>query len=81
MSPNRREGLTTDQRMWLVRATAYRDLAPTHEAELRAEADAIPDAVGPVRRGGLTTRQVEQLHANWQARQATRRPLRFERRR
>lgn len=73
-------GLTAPERLWLLRAAAYRDLAPACEAEMRQLADAIPDAVGPVRRGGLTTRQAEQLLAEWRQRQDhTVRPFRRQR--
>lgn len=64
--------LTATERLWLLKAAAYRDLAPALEAEQRAQADAIPDAVGPVRRGGLTTRQAEQLLVEWRAKQRRR---------
>lgn len=73
------EGLTAPERLWLLRAAAYRELAPAVEAELRQRADAIPDAVGPVRRGGLTTREADALLAEWRQRQ-TGRVRRFERR-
>lgn len=71
--------LTAPERLWLLRAAAYRELAPACEAEQRQQADAIPDAVGPVRRGGLTSRQAEQLLAEWRQRQRGR-VARFERR-
>ncbi len=60
--------LTPTWRAWLIRAAAYRELQPAIEAEQRAEADAIPDAVGPVRRGGLSTREAERLLAEWHQR-------------
>lgn len=72
--------LTAPERLWLLKAAAYRELAPVYEAELRQRADAIPDAVGPVKRGGLTTRQAEQLLAEWRAKQRRRVSV-FERRR
>ena len=75
------DGLTAAERLWLLRAAAYRELAPELEAEQRARADAIPDAVGPVRCGHrLTTRQAEALLAEWRAMAAGRRVRRFERR-
>lgn len=73
-------GLSGPERLWLFRAAAYRDLAPAVEAELRQLADAIPDAVGPVRRGGLTTRESEALLVEWRQRQRRHVSL-FERRR
>jgi len=74
------DGLTGPERLWLLRAAAYRDLAPACEAEQRQLADALPDAVGPVRRGHRpTTRQAEQLLVEWRQRQAGRRVARFER--
>lgn len=60
--------LTIEQRQWLLRAAAYRELAPTHETDRRVAADAIPGAVGVVRRGGLTTRESDRLLAEWRAR-------------
>lgn len=69
MSTGLMRDLTVEQRKWLVRAAAFRELAPAHESELRAAADAIPDAVGPVRRGGLTTRESDRLLADWRAQQ------------
>ncbi|MGE0464443.1 MAG: hypothetical protein AB7Q16_24000 [Vicinamibacterales bacterium] len=74
------DALTAPERLWLLKAAAYRELAPACEAEQRQLADAIPDAVGPVRRGGLTTRQADALLAAWRQRQASRRVARFERR-